>query len=330
MGSEQAERVKLALQGGLIPAVPVPRYADGEIHEEAQAAYAAYLTAQRVAGVAVWAHTGRGLHLRPEQRRYILQSWRSALEPPRIVIAGVGARPDDSIADAERISRWQSRSRRMAEEAAAGGADALLVFPPVIFRELPAHVREEAAVDYHRSLAQLGIPLIIFYLYEEAGGWSYSPDLLRELLSIPQVAGIKVATLDSVMTMQTIARLLAGEFPGKLHITGEDRMFGYALMRGARSALVGLGAAFPNIQADMIDAYFKQDYSRFIELSERVDGFAESTFTEPMDKYILRMLCCLSLCGVIPEAAANDIAEHDMTEQELHALRQAIQTYRLY
>lgn len=57
---EHAERVKQSLQGGLIPAVPVPRYADGRIHDEAQAAYASYLARQNIAGVAVWAHTGRG------------------------------------------------------------------------------------------------------------------------------------------------------------------------------------------------------------------------------------------------------------------------------
>ncbi|MGG4553366.1 dihydrodipicolinate synthase family protein [Paenibacillus humicus] len=327
---EHAERVKQSLQGGLIPAVPVPRYADGRIHDEAQAAYASYLARQNIAGVAVWAHTGRGLHLQPGQRRDILRLWRSVLGPSRIVIAGAGALPDSALSMAARIERWRIDSKRMAEEAIAEGADALLVFPPVLLRELPAHEREEAAAEYHRDLARLGIPLVIFYLYEGAGGWSYSLDLLRELLSLPHVIGIKIATLDSIMTMQNIARLLAEEFPGQMHITGEDRMFGYALMRGAQSALVGLGAAFPNIQADLIRAYRVQDYARFLDLSERVDGFAEMTFTEPMDKYILRMLHCLVFAGVIPQEAAHDMAGYEMTEQELTSIRQGIDKYRLY
>ncbi|GAA0134293.1 dihydrodipicolinate synthase family protein [Paenibacillus sp. YSY-4.3] len=324
------ERVRTALEGGLIPAVPVPRYADGRIHDEAQAVYASYLANQNIAGVAVWAHTGRGLHLQPEQRRYILQLWRAALGPSRMVIAGTGALSDDALCMVDRIERWRMDSKIMAEEAIAGGADALLVFPPVLLRQLPDHEQEAAAVEYHRDLARLGIPLFIFYLYEGAGGWSYSLNLLRELLSLPHVIGIKIATLDSIMTMQDVARLLAEEFPGQLHITGEDRMFGYALMRGARSALVGLGTAFPNIQADLIKAHRAQDYARFLDLSERVDGFAEVTFTEPMDKYILRMLHCLAIAGVIPQEAAYDIAGYEMTEQELALIRQAIDKYQLY
>ncbi|AZK47663.1 dihydrodipicolinate synthase family protein [Paenibacillus lentus] len=326
----QAERVKFRMQGGLIPAVPVPRYANGKLHKEAQTAYAAYLTAQRIAGVAVWVHTGRGLQLQREQRRLILQSWKAALQPEQIIVAGVGAVPEVSLPVRERIGRWRKDSIGMAEEAIGGGADALLVFPPLILRELPVPEQGKAIVRYHTDLAELGVPIVIFYLYEEAGGWSYDLDLLRELLLLPHVIGVKIATLDSVMTMQAIARLLTEEFPNHLHITGEDRMFGYALMRGAHSALVGLGAAFPNIQADLITAYQNKNYARFMDLSERIDGFAEATFTLPMDKYILRMLHCLAAANVIPGEAANDIAEYEMTEQEIAAIRRAIMEHRLY
>lgn len=324
------EQIKHRIRGGLIPAVPVPRYANGELHEEAQADYVAYLTAQRIAGVAVWVHTGRGLQLQREQRRSILQSWKGALQPEQIVVAGVGALPDKSLFLGERIERWKRDSVRMAEDAIDGGAEALLVFPPLIHQELPAHERDKAAVQYHRELAQLGAPIVIFYLYEEAGGWSYSLDLLRKLLSLPNIIGVKIATLDRVMTMQRIACLLAEEFPNHLHITGEDRMFGYAMMRGAHSALVGLGAAFPNIQADLIAAYRDKNYARFMDLSKRVDGFAEATFTEPMDKYILRMLHCLAAANVIPVEAAYDITGYEITEQEIAAIHGAILKHRLY
>jgi len=60
---------------GLIPAVPVPFRADGQIDVPAQERYVAYMAAQPIAGVAVWAHTGRGLRLSREQRAAILRSW---------------------------------------------------------------------------------------------------------------------------------------------------------------------------------------------------------------------------------------------------------------
>ncbi len=211
-----------------------------------------------------------------------------------------------------------------------GGADALLVFPPALFRELPDDEQDQAIAEYHRELSKLGVPLILFFLYDEAGGIAYSAEVLRALLSLEMTAGIKMATLDSAMTLQDVSTLIAEEFPERLLITGEDRMFGYSLMRGARGALVGLGAAFPNIQHDLMRAYAAKDFERFLELSGRVDGYAERTFIRPMDKYILRMLWCLVLSGVIPEEAANDLAGYKMVRPEIDSLRRAIDRYRLY
>ena len=61
-------------------------------------------------------------------------------------------------------------------------------------------------------MASVGLPLILFYLYEAAGGVSYSPELLDELLTSPQVIGIKMATLDSVIAQSLRPAI---EAPGK-------------------------------------------------------------------------------------------------------------------
>ena len=51
--------VAAMLRGGLVPAVPVP-FRGTVLAAEAQRTYAAWMRDQPVAGVAVWAHTGRG------------------------------------------------------------------------------------------------------------------------------------------------------------------------------------------------------------------------------------------------------------------------------
>ncbi|MEP6551477.1 MAG: dihydrodipicolinate synthase family protein, partial [Gemmatimonadales bacterium] len=56
------------IDGGLIPAVPVP-FRGTEMDAAAQRGYAHWMAAQPVAGVAVWAHTGRGPHLSAGVRR---------------------------------------------------------------------------------------------------------------------------------------------------------------------------------------------------------------------------------------------------------------------
>src|SRR5205823_10415737 len=98
------ERLTAALEWGVIPAVPVP-FRGNTVADDALQAYADWMAAHQVAGVAVWAHTGRGLHLSSQQRRQVLAAGRAAL-PMSTIVAGA-----DSIA--------------MAAEAKAGGADAI-------------------------------------------------------------------------------------------------------------------------------------------------------------------------------------------------------------
>ena len=62
--------MSLRLEWGLIPAVPVPFHGQ-VIDEDAQQGYARWMAGQDVAGVAVWAHTGRGPHLATRQRQAI-------------------------------------------------------------------------------------------------------------------------------------------------------------------------------------------------------------------------------------------------------------------
>ena len=260
------------LEGGLIPAVPVP-FRGADIDDAGQRGYARWMAGQPVAGVAVWAHTGRGPHLSGEQRRQVLETWREAL-PDRVIVAG-------------------ARDIGMAIEARRGKADALLAFP---------HANDP--IGHHQRLSR-ELPLIAFYLYSAAGGVDYDDRTLHGILELPNVIGIKVATLDSVMTFQRIAAVLR-DHPTKLLITGEDRFLGYSVLLGARAALIGMGAALPDLQADLLRARVAEDWHRFVSLSELCDRFAQTTFIEPMEGYIRRMLWAAAAEGALPAEACDD------------------------
>lgn len=112
--------VRQALEWGLIPAVPVPRNREGRIHLQAQEAYAGYLAEQSIAGVAVWAHTGRGLHMERFERMAVLKQWKSALGASKLLVAGVGALTDPRRLGSAKISQWQQDSLAMAADAIQG------------------------------------------------------------------------------------------------------------------------------------------------------------------------------------------------------------------
>jgi 4-hydroxy-tetrahydrodipicolinate synthase len=282
------------LGGGLIPAVPVP-FRGATLAADAQQAYARWMASQDVAGVAVWAHTGRGPHLTSGQRRLVVDSWRAAL-PNRVVVAGAS-------------------SLEMAREARAAGADALLAFP-----------RTEDPGGWHATLGA-ELPVIAFYLYEAAGGVAYDDATLRSILALPAVIGIKVATLDSVMMFQRIAGLMRAH-PEKLLITGEDRFLGYSLMLGAQSALIGMGAALTDLQCALLRAQTSGDASRFARLTGIMDRFAQATFVPPMEGYVRRMLWAIAAEGIIPTDACDDPWGPPLPERERDAVCRAVHDAR--
>lgn len=306
------------LAGGLIPAVPVMFDRERRFHERAHEAYVSFMSSQPIAGVAVWAHTGRGLLLDDDTAQRVMRQWRQAVDKP--LIAGVGAPSKDANSQATATSATLA----MASRAADYGADALLVYPPSWLKH---HERKDSLiVEHHEHLSKLGLPLVLFYLYEAAGGVRYSKTILDELLSLPNVIGIKMATLDSVMTYQDVASHIQSRHPKLLVITGEDRFVGYSLRRGANAALIGMGAVCSDLQAELIEAHFARKAERFLELSDQVDRLAEVLFIDPMEGYIGRILYALTKLGVISADAANDPWGPALTGPELENIDALLHT----
>ena len=282
------------LRGGLVPAVPVP-FRGTALSEEAQRTYAAWMARQPVAGVAVWAHTGRGPHLAAEQRRVVLETWREAL-PDQVIVAG-------------------AHDITTAIEARRGRADALLVFPTAA-----------DPVALHDRLSR-ELPAIAFWLYEAAGGVAWDDATLHAILDLPRVVGIKIATLDSIPTFERLAALVRAH-PGKLLITGEDRFLGRSLELGADAALIGMGAALTGMQARLLSAHRGGHPDEFARLSVQCDRFADATFIPPMEGYVRRMLWAAAAEGALPDDACDDPWGPALPDAERDRVRQAVRDAR--
>ena len=307
-----ARRLAERLRGTVIPAVLTPFRRDATVDEAALDRYAPLVARSGVGGLAVWAHTGRGPYLTAIQRGRVLRAFRQATDLP--LIAGVaaprtaggpagGASPAaDGGGSAQRLL---DEVLRAGEEALVLGADALMVFPPLHLLEAPA--RDEQVLHWHQRIAQaLGAPVVLFLLHGAAGGFPYGTELLRALFRIPQVLGIKLATLDQAVLCQEVTQLVREEFPDALVITGEDRMFGPSLMWGADAALVGIASAAVELSTELVGAWVGRQAGRFLEASERLDRLARVTFTDPIEGYVQRMLWVAQWQGLIPAEAAFD------------------------
>ena len=318
MSSELRREWRERLAGAMIPAVPVPMRRDGRVDWDSQENYLAYMRGRPIDGVAVWAHTGRGLYLDREVRRGILASWREGLGKDKVVIAGVGGR-------GETEEKYLDSAFAMAVEAREGGADLAMAYPPAPFRDDPRG--GEMIVAYHERLAGAGLPLLLFYLHGEGGGIPYPLELLLRLFAIESVVGIKMATFDSVVTFQDVAALLRDRVPDAILVTGEDRFLPYSFQAGAQAALIGMGATFPGFQKGLVDAWFKKDFVSFQRLGSKADEYGRVVFRAPLEGYIQRLLHVLQAQGIIaadgafdpfgPELAPGDLREVLATAEKL-------------
>jgi 4-hydroxy-tetrahydrodipicolinate synthase len=308
------------LRGTLLPAVVTPMDTDGVIAYDALTAYAGRIATEPIGGVAVWAHTGRGLYLSPGDRSKVLETWRQATDVP--IVAGVGVPRSES---AQTLQEAADATVAMALQAAAGGADAVMVYPLAALGGL-ADGHAQAVALHERVAAESGLPLVGFYLHGEAGGYPYPPSLIRDLLSLDAMLGVKTATLDRAIGCQDA--IWAGRGTGKLLITGEDRMYGPSFMWGADTALVGIAAAQVELSAAVLRTWTAGDHSGFLTASDRLDRFAAATFYAPIEGYVQRMLWAAVWEGLIPSEAAEDpygpelpAAERDVVIRCLEELR---------
>jgi 4-hydroxy-tetrahydrodipicolinate synthase len=292
------------LRGGLIPAVPALLHRDGAVHRDAQQRYCEHMARQDVRGVAAWAHTGRGLLLSAASREFVLSAWRRCMTGERVVIAGVGAKVEGRLSPGSGLQKFFEQTKEMGRHALNLGADAFLAYPPIGLQ--PAEKHEGEIVAYHEEIARLGAPVFVFYFHEGGVGMPYSETLLRKLFDIEAVVGIKVATLNDIVKVQDIARLIEESYPDVLFVSGEDRMLPYTVMRGAACALVGMGTVCTDLQARLLKSYFAGHAKDFLELAAKVDRLGEATFLEPLEGYVLRLLWALEMKGIISSEAAND------------------------
>lgn len=295
-----SSRWKNKLHGALIPAVPVPFKKDSSVDWESQAKYINYLKSQSLKGVAVWAHTGRGLFLDRATRNDVLSLWRSSLPKNCFIVAGVGVKEDAVLSD----KKYLENTERMLRDALDGKADLVMPYAPTQYRNHPDW--EKKILEYYELFSKANVPIILFYLYQAAGGIEYSIDFLEKLLDMENVVAIKVATLDSVMKFQEIASLVEDNFPDMTLITGEDRFLPYSLQLGAKAGLIGMGAVLTEMQKEMITAWMNKNYEQFFKLSRLIDGLGRLIFANPIEGYIRRILYVLAKLKIISLDASFD------------------------
>lgn len=201
----------------LMPAVVTAFDHKGELDLDAQGHNVSLLTSRGVDGFVLGGSTGEGPYLELGERSRLAAATRAAA-PDSFLMVGLAA---ESLRSA----------LTMAEEAAHGGADAVLALTPTT---LVRH-RPDLAEGFFRDLAALSaLPV---YLY-----------------SVPPVTGVEV-TPESVIRLAAEANIVgmkdSGGHPGRISTIAREAGSGFAVFCGASAAIAlsVAGGAFGAITA---------------------------------------------------------------------------------
>jgi 4-hydroxy-tetrahydrodipicolinate synthase len=280
----------------------------GELDETALGAHVVRLsTTDGIAGLLINGHAGENAALDAADQVRILTIARSAAPETRIV-AGVNSERSDIAA-------------RMAADAAAAGADAVMVFPPHSWA-LGADPR--VIVAHHREIAAgSDLPLFLFQGAVHAGRTAFSEDTLARLLEIKPVTGIKEGSWETAAYERTL-RLARRLRPDVAVMASGDEHLLACFLIGSAGSLVSLAAIAPELIVALDQAVRAADLVQARAVHDRLFDLARSVYAAPGQLTALRLKTCLQIMGQLDSVACR-LPIDTLPESEIAHLRAALE-----
>lgn len=207
------------------------------------------------------------------------------------VISGVWA---DGSANAARIAR----------QAAAQGASALLVFPSQVF-SMGGQLRPEMAIAHFATIADAtDLPLIAF-AYAERSTLSYPLEtLVRMAEAVPTIRAIKDWSNDPMLHERQIRTLQGLSRPVNV-LTTHSAWLMASLTMGCNGLLSGSGSVIPELQVALWQAVQAGDLTRARAVNDRIYPLAQTFYAAPALDMHNRMKECLVMLGRMERAVVR-------------------------
>src|SRR5262249_46797550 len=283
-------RHKSYIPHGVIPGVLLPF--DGELAID-EAGFRKPLrdvaATDGISAITVNAHSTEVASCTFEEQRRVLDIAQDEIGDRLPLVNGVWA---DGSLEAARIARM----------ASAGGASALLVFPPAPFTL--GQSPEMALAHFKRIADATDLPIIVFQ-YPLATGQGYPREtLLRLCEEVPTIRAIKdwagnVAQHEwHVRTLQNLPR------PVNVLSTHSAWLLS-SLVLGCNGLLSGSGSVIPDLQAALFRAVQKNDLAAAQRINDRIWPLAQVFYADPWADMHNRMKEALVLLGRLPRAVVR-------------------------
>jgi 4-hydroxy-tetrahydrodipicolinate synthase len=292
----------------VIPAVLLPFHEDLSIDEPSFRAHLRDVAAvQGLSAITVNAHSTEVASCTREEQRRVMEIAGEEVGDRLLVIHGIWA---DGSLEAARIAR----------EAQAGGASALLVFPPG-----PFTLGQSAAMAlaHFKAIADASdLPLIVFQ-YPLATGQGYPAATLERLFDeVPTIRAIKDWTPLVPQHESQIRALQGRKRPINVLSTNSAWLLS-SLVLGCNGLLSGSGSVIADLQAKLYRAVKANDLAEARRLNDRIFPLARAFYADPFVDMHNRMKEALVLLGKLPSAVVRPPLVK-ITEPEIARIREAL------
>ncbi len=200
----------------VVPALITPFGDDGSIDTDAHRHNLTTLAGRGVEGFVLSGSTGQGPYLMPGERKTLISTARRALGAEPYLLCGVQA---ESVAQA----------LAQGDEAAEGGADAMLVMTPTTL----IRGDHEAVARFYRLLGDRAPLPVFLYSVPATTGYQIPVEVTIDLASHSNIAGIK----DSGADADRVPPLAAAIDDGFVVMAGSSRVVNEFMLNGAHGAI---------------------------------------------------------------------------------------------
>jgi len=193
-------------------------------------------------------------------------------------------------------------AQRIARMAQKGGASALLVFPPNVFRY--GNTAAMAVEHFRRIADATDLPLIVFE-YPLTGGQGYRLDTLLKIIdAVPTVVAIKDGCASPELHELHIRTLQSLPKPVSVLSTHSAWLYS-SLVMGCNGLLSGSGSVIADLQAQLFRAVKAKDMAAAEKLNTRIRATSTVFYADPKTDMHNRMKEALVLMGKLECAAVR-------------------------
>jgi 4-hydroxy-tetrahydrodipicolinate synthase len=293
---------------GVIPAVLLPFHDDLSIDEQNFRSHLRDVAAvEGLSALTINAHSTEVASCTPQEQARVLEITVDEVGSKLPIIHGVWA--DGSL-----------EAARIAKRAQAGGASALLVFPPAPFT---LGQNADMALAHFKTIASASdLPLIVFQ-YPLATGQGYPAETLSRLFDeVPTIRAIKDWT-PNVQQHETQVRMLQSR-PRPINVLSTNSAWLLSsLVLGCNGLLSGSGSVIADLQAKLYRAVKANDLAEARRLNDRIYPMARVFYADPFIDMHNRMKEALVLLGKLPRAVVRPPLVK-ITDAEIARIRDAL------